>query len=296
MPYGIKRMLEIEAERKKKREEKARLKAEKEKQKKEEKRRQRRLKTHRKCNARYNEKKRKEKEAYHKSIGDEKGTFIIYLMKNGKRLVNEVFGNRKYKVAALQLFHKLVEENHNSVQYPKTFSSYGNKIYDLKYELILVQKLNNEGEEKVTLLRDENGKFVENYFTDTQNYKIIEKSDWYVEETFAVYGFNPSSERKDFNYIFNNIVLKNTDVYTRLIVISRFVIHHYDDDMDIIMCKNKAQAIELYDKIEKVLDKKKYPNIFFMGKVEKTSSSWLINDMQKKTGWNREKCYHSRLS
>ena len=287
-------MLEIEAERKKRREEKARLKAEKEKKKKEEKRRERKLKMRRRRYRINKAKEIKEREAYHNSIGDEQGRFTIYLMRNGKRLVNNTYGQNHYKVAALQKFHKLVEENNNSVQYPKTFSSTHNKICEVKFELVLVQKI-DEKDNNVTLIRDENGKFIENYFTDTQGYKILEKSDWYVEETFAVYGFNPLTERKDFNYIFNNIVLKNSDIYTRLIVISKYVIHHYDDDLDIIMCKNKQQAIDLYNKIEKVLDKKKYPNIFFMGKVESKRSSWLIDDMQKKTGWDRKKCYQSRV-
>ena len=294
MPYGVKRMLEIEAERQKRREEKARLKAEKEKKKKLEKRRERMLKMRRRRYRINKAKEVKEREAYHKSIGDEKGRFTIYLMRNGKRLVNNTYGQNRYKVSALKRFHKLVEENHKTVQYPKTFSSTNNKICEVKYELVLVQKI-DEKDNNITLIRDENGKFLENYFTDTQDYKIIEKSDWYVEETFAVYGFNPLTERKDFNYIFNNIVLKNSDVYTRFIVISRFVIHHYDDDLDIIMCKNKQQAIDLYDKIEKVLDKKKYPNIFFMGRVKGQRCSWLIDDMQKKTGWERKKCYQSRV-
>lgn len=44
MPYGIKRQLEIDAERKRRREEKARLKAEKERLKKEAKKKERNLK------------------------------------------------------------------------------------------------------------------------------------------------------------------------------------------------------------------------------------------------------------
>ena len=175
MPYGVKRMLEIEAERKKRREEKARIKAEKEKKKKEEKRRERMLKMRRRRYRINKAKEVKEREAYHKSIGDEKGYFTIYLMKNGKRLVNNTYGQNKYKVAAQQKFHKLVEENHNSVQYPKTFSSYKNKVCEVKYELVLVQKIDEE-KDNVTLIRDENGKFIENYFTDTQGYKILEKS------------------------------------------------------------------------------------------------------------------------
>lgn len=291
MPYGIKKLLEIDAERKRKREEKARIKAEKEKQKKEEKKiaRQKRLKKLR--NQRYQKKVRKKREEYHKSIGDEKGVFSIYLMKNGKRC--KFFKKYLYKVAATQKFYELLHENNDKVKYNRTLVKQQNNFVPQKMELVLTKYLPNGKDKSISSFRDEDGKFIESVITDSDNHKIIAKEEWLVEETFHVYGYDPMTDRKDFDFIFNNIILKNTDRYTRVFVYRNYIIHHYDDDFDMVKCKTKGQAIDVYNKIEKMIDKKKYKNIFFMDKVTETSEDWIIDEIEKKTGWSHGKCLRS---
>lgn len=288
MPYGLQKMLEIQAERKKRREEKAKLKAEKEKQKKEEKKKERAKKLKKKRNARAYIKRKKASDEFHKNMGDEKGTFSIYLMKDGKRI--KFFGFRKYKVAALQLYHQFLEDNKNEVQFPQRYVKHNSKLKEHKYELILVKKIDENKEDSMTLLRNEEGKFVENYLIDAPTHKILDKNEWFIEETFYVYGFDPQKERKNFSYIYNNIILRDPSTYSRIMVHNNKLIKHYDDDMDIIFCKSTDQAIELYDTIEKMIDKKKNPTLFFMGKISGTTSSWIIDEIQKKTGWTRTKC------
>ena len=68
------------------------------------------------------------------------------------------------------------------------------------------------------------------------------------------------------------------------------LIKHYDDDFDMVICKTTDQAIELYDTIEKMIDIKKNPTLFFMGKTSGIASSWIIDEIEKKTGWSRTKC------
>lgn len=288
MPYGLKKLLEIKAERQKRREEKARLKAEKERLKKEEKKKARAKRLRKKVVQRYNDKQKRLREEYHKSIGDEKARFSIYLMKNGKRY--KFFGARGYKVSALQLYHKILNENNEKVQFPKEYTKSLDKIRKCKFELMLTQKISEDDPDKITMLRNEEGKFIGNCIIDSTTHKIINKDLWLVEETFNVYGFNPQTDRKDFNFIYNNIILKNTDVYTRLFVYNNKLIHHYDDDFDMVVCKTTEQAVKLYDKIEKMIDHKKYKNIFFMGKIRYTSASWFIDELEKKTGWSRVRC------
>ena len=88
-------------------------------------------------------------------------------------------------------------------------------------------------------------------------------------------------------------MLKFPNKYTRLFVYRNKLIHFYDDenDFDMVRCKNTQQAVKLYDTIEARIDKKKYPNIFFMGKLSSTTSvEWAISEIEKKTGWTRNKC------
>ena len=288
MPYGIKKLLEIEAERKKRREEKARIKAEKEKMKKEERKKARSKRLLKKRNARYYAKRKAAREEYHKSMGDEKGTFSIYLMKDGKR--TKFFGYRRYKVAALQLYHEILQKNNEAVQFPQKYVKSSKKIKKHVYELVLVKKLDEDDTDNTTLLRNKDGKFIENYLVDAPSHKILDKNEWLIEETFHVYGFDPIKERKNFDYIYNNIILKNTSIYSRILVYNNKLIHHYDDDFDMVICKSPSQAIELYDMIEKMIDTKKIPTIFFMGKISGSMSTWILNEIEKKTGWPRSKC------
>lgn len=289
MPYGLKRLLEIKAERQKRREEKARIKAEKEKAKLEERKKARSKRLLKKRNARKYAKRKKALDEYRKLMGDEKGTFSIYLMKNGKRV--KFFGRKRFKNSAVGLYFDLLKKNREEVAFKQTIVKNYGKYVENKYELVLVKKLTPEESNNVTLLRDDNGKFIENYLVDAPTHKILDKNEWLIEETFNVYGFDPQKERKTFDYIYNNIILKpQTNAYSRLFIYNNKLIHHYDDDFDMVRCKNTQQAVKLYDTIEKKIDKKKYPNIFFMGKLSGTSVEWVISEIQKKTGWTRNKC------
>ena len=287
MPYGLKRLLEIKAERQKRREEKARIKAEKEKAKLEERKKARSKRLLKKRNARKYAKRKKALDEYRKLMGDEKGTFSIYLMKNGKRV--KFFGRKRFKNSAVGLYFDLLKKNKKEVSFKQTIVKNYGKYVENKYELVLVKKLTPEESNNVTLLRDDNGKFIENYLVDAPTHKILDKNEWLIEETFNVYGFDPQKERKTFKYIYDNIVLKNTNSYSRIFIYNNKLIHH-NDDFDMVRCKNTQQAVKLYDTIEKKIDKKKYPNIFFMGKLSGTSVEWVISEIQKKTGWTRNKC------
>lgn len=289
MPYGLKRLLEIKAERQKRREEKARIKAEKEKAKLEERKKARSKRLLKKRNARKYAKRKKALDEYRKLMGDEKGTFSIYLMKNGKRV--KFFGRKRFKNSAVGLYFNLLKKNREEVTFKQTIVKNYGKYVENKYELVLVKKLSPEESNNVTLLRNNDGKFIENYLVDAPTHKILDKNEWLIEETFNVYGFDPQKERKDFKFIYDNIILKpQTNAYSRLFVYRNKVIHHYDYDFDMIRCKDTKQAIKLYDTIESMIDKKKYPNIFFMGKLSGTSVEWVISEIQKKTGWTRNKC------
>ena len=59
------------------------------------------------------------------------------------------------------------------------------------------------------MLRNEFGKFV-NYRTESNDWTIIEKQPHDIEETFWVYGYHPRLQRKNYEWIMDNIVLEGT--------------------------------------------------------------------------------------
>lgn len=276
----------------KKEKERARIKAEKKRQKLKEKAKASKKIRKKIYNTRYRTKQRKKIDDYRKKTGDEKGSFSIYLMKDGVRV--KFFARRRYKNPATQLYYKILEENNSKVAFNQKCVNHHYKIIERKYELILTQKIREGEDDHVTLLRNKEGKFIENYFTDDKGHKILIKNDWFVEDSFWVYGFDGIRDRKDFNYIYNNIILKHTDNYTRIFVHGLRLIHHYDNDFDMVICRNKEHALELYDAIEKKLDKKKYPTIFFMGVLSGGGATWFLDELEEKTGWPRRKCIEGR--
>ena len=118
MPYGVKRMLEIEAERKKKREEKARLKKEKEEEKKRLKKIEHKKKLKQKQNKRAYAKRRKAQLDERKAIGDEYGYYSIYIAKNNKRV--RFVGTSWWKTDAYKIFNNAIEGNRKKVLFPQT--------------------------------------------------------------------------------------------------------------------------------------------------------------------------------
>ena len=113
MGYGLKRLLEIEEERKKRKAEKERIKKEKEKEKLKEKRRLKRLKRQKKMKKVYNRRaylKRRQKELdRRKELGDEYAYYSVYITKNNKRV--RFVGCSWWKTDAYKIYNDAIEKN-----------------------------------------------------------------------------------------------------------------------------------------------------------------------------------------
>ena len=291
--YGLKKLLEIEEERKKKREEKERIKKEKEAEKKRLKKIEHKKKLRKKQNRRAYLKRRKVELDKHKEMGDEYGYYSVYITKNKKRV--RFVGTAWWKVEAYKIYNKAIEGNRKKIVFPKTIEtnrkSGAHEAIDVKYEILLVKKTQN-GEETIKAFRNEDGKFVDNIITDWDNHIIIDKDDWFVEEKFGVYGFHPRKDKKTYTFILKNLLLDNEDVgdeMRRVMVYKNKVIIQYLEDFDFISCYDNNQARTMYDMLQTDITKLKKKYIVFMG--ETTSDKW-IDKLEDKTGWNRQSILH----
>lgn len=295
MGYGLKRLLEIEEERKRKKAEKERIKKEKEKEKK----RLKRLKRQKKLKKIYNRRaylKRRQKELdRRKELGDEYAYYSVYITKNNKRV--RFVGCSWWKSDAYKLYNDAIEKNRKKTVFPKTVGTNrkngAHETIDVKYEILLVKKT-KEGEETVKSIRNKEGKFVENVISDWENHVIVEKDDWFVEETFGIYGFHPRKEKKNYTFILNNLLLNNEDIgeeMRRVMVYKNRVIIQYLEDFDFITCYDNDQAKTLYDMLQRDITNLKKKYIVFMG--ETTSPKW-IDKIEEKTGWNRISISHKK--
>ena len=291
--YGLKRLLEIEEERKKRKEEKERLKKEKEAEKKRLKKIEHKKKLKKKQNRRAYLKRRKKELDRRKETGDEKGYYSIYIAKNHKRV--RFIGNAWWKIEAYRIFNDAIEKNRKKTVFPQTVATNrkngSHEAINVKYEILLVKKT-EEGENTVKSFRNEEGKFVENVITDWENHIIVDKADWFVEEKFGIYGFHPRKEKKTYTFILNNLLLNNEDIsdeMRRIMVFKNKVIIQYLENFDFVICYDNDQAKMMYDMLQRDITKLKKKYIVFMG--ETTSEKW-IDRLEEKTGWNRVSISH----
>jgi hypothetical protein len=71
------------------------------------------------------------------------------------------------------------------------------------------------------------------------------------------------------------------------------LIIYRDSDFDFILCKNKQECLRLYNGLESNLDKKN-KFVIFSNYITEARKPWLYNELEKKTGWNRETLYKKK--
>lgn len=287
---GLKQMIREEAERKARKAERERIKKEKLEQKEKEKKERKKLAHKKRLKSKQNKrayaKRRKVILDQKNKEGDEYGYYMILLMKDKCKVKRLTF--RKWRNNVMKAFDDIVAKNRSEVSFPKQFIKSLDKNHQIKteYEVVIVELL-KDGEDNTTRLRNEYGKFIDHVIVDNKNYALIRKEDWWEEEYFSVYGYDPQTEKKTFKFIMDNIILKNVDRdnMKRIFVHNQRVYIQYDSDFDFITCRNDYDAKRLYDAILKQCGNNKY--IFFTGELPKEQVTWLYNQIEEKTGWNR---------
>ena len=199
--------------------------------------------------------------------------------------------------SAYKKFNEIIDENEKNIIFPVKYISNKNiskGIVESNYEILLL-KIKKEGED-VTQLRNEYGQLVNHVIVDNSQWIIMDKHIYYKEESFWVYGFNPKTQRKDFNYILNEIVLAHNNdknYFKRIMIFKNKLIIQYDFDIDMVICKNQEDVIRLYNELEVKTKKAKCRNVFFNGIVAKSNKDWIMEMIMNKTGWNKQKVIRS---
>lgn len=300
----IARKKEKEAERKKKKKAADKAKA---REKKKEETHKRRLKKKRdaykpihlknlrkKQNQRAYAKRRKAVLDYHKKQGDVKGFYRIVLTKNYKQ-VNEL-SYSWWMLTAYRKFEDYIKENRNGVICEKIIAqSDSQNAEPVKYEILLLKKIDPNEDDGIRELRNEEGMFIENKIKNNAKYAIISKADWYIPETYNVYGYNPVSDRKTGRWIFDNIINVDCNKYNmkNVFMCDNKLIIQYDFDLDFVLCKNANECLRLYNGLQEATGKKN-KFVVFSGYLVDARKPWLYNELEKKTGWDRDTLYKKK--
>ena len=166
------------------------------------------------------------------------------------------------------------------------------KIEEAELEYVVLKKIRNkETEPSITRLRNQYGTFVD-HKTTSENWTVYDKFPCEIEETFWVYGKNPKTDRKTFQWIFDNLILSYAEEKNNLVLIYLFgnkVIFKYDEDFNFVICKNVSDAIRIYNEIESRI--KKVRNVMMTGYVtmRQTRGKITYEMIADKTGWTYNK-------
>lgn len=187
-------------------------------------------------------------------------------------------------------FKTMVEEN-KSVVFPVRFNNNKTEIIESSYEIMII-KARDKTESRETKVMDEYGKFV-NYATNDDDWIIYDRSPYYIEETFWVYGYHPRLQRKDFKWIYDNFISNNSNnkyLFKTVQLFKNKILVECNGKLDMVICKNKQDAIRMYNMIEEWCERDKMKYIGFMGDLSysRYKSDW-ITKIQKLTNWTRKK-------
>jgi hypothetical protein len=212
--------------------------------------------------------------------------YKIIITNQGKEVGKKNIGLYTDLPSAMDAYNKIIEES-NKVIYPIRYLNITKVITKAKYEVVLLKK--RDIKTKDNYFSNEYGKQVKAVIISTDQWVIYEKHAFNKEETFWVYGYNPINDRKTYNFILNNLILNNiNDRYNfkEIIVFKNKLLIKYDNDFDMVLCKNYDDCVRLYTEIKSKCYKIK--TILFGGLYKKGNYK-IETEIVKKTGWTYKK-------
>ena len=156
-------------------------------------------------------------------------------------------------------------------------------------EYIIIEKTDS----KPNVLRNEYGKLVEQN-VNKDGWVIIDKFRYKREETFWVYGYNSKNDRKTFLWVYNNLVVNDSDGFNFKRVFlykNKLIIKDDIENIEMVLCKDVSDAVRMYNKIEEWVKIDKNKQILFLGDFSNIGDRRrkLEDELIKLTGWSKKK-------
>ena len=217
--------------------------------------------------------------------------YHVILTSNGKQI--KTLYNCASEKLVNKKFDELIKENKN-VRFPVKFINIG-KLVDAHYELFIIKQ--NENDNKETKLKDENVKII-NFQTNDDNWVVYDREDYEKEESFWVYGYHPVFQRKNFAWIYDNMISNNVskENIKQILVFRNKLLISTTYDLNMVMCKNESDCIRLYNELEREIESNKIKYVYFAGDAYHSylKKTWF-KKIQDLTGWNETKIRRRNL-
>jgi hypothetical protein len=164
-------------------------------------------------------------------------------------------------------------------------------MVESEHELVVL-KCKDVFDNDVNKIRDDSGEFI-NYKTNEDNWIVIDRAPYEIEETFWVYGYHPKLQRKTFMWIFENFILKdskNKYMFKSVVIYHNKLLVECGGKLEMVLCKTKSDSIRLHNMLEAFAKSKKCKYVMFMGDIanSKYKMDW-INKIKNLTHWNSKK-------
>jgi len=213
--------------------------------------------------------------------------YRIILTKNGeyKKTLHKC---RKEKTSYVN-FNKIKMDN--DVLFKKEFVN-NNGIVPVKYKIYVVKDY--EETDKPRLVRDKLGKLV--YEKPIYGiWTILHDSNYDIEETFWVYGYNKRKDRKIIADIIQLLMMGMGDPKKtkQVVVVNNKLLIHVEDQFEMVICKCKKDAQRLHHTLAKAASDNKIKNLFFMGTSNKKMAGDYYELIHKHTGWDYTKIWRT---
>jgi len=202
-----------------------------------------------------------------------------------------LIGNGKYrktihrcvKESTAYINYNRIKEENESVIFPKAFVN-DKVIKPIKYEIFLVKDI--EGGDKNRFIRDELGRvYEETPIFDL--WTVKESSEYFIEETFWIYGHPSRKDRKTFKDVLRLVFTDSEDANSsrQAIVVHNKLVVQNEDRFDMIICKNKLDCQRLHHKLHDYSKDEKIKGIVFMGTCGSANIPTLYDIIHDNTGW-----------
>lgn len=214
------------------------------------------------------------------------------------RIIHTNHGKKKESICSepteeriYKKFNELLKKNKKDVIFPMRYNNEKHVMVESEHELVIL-KCKDEFDNDVNKIKDDSGAYV-NYQTNEENWIVIDRAPYDIEETFWVYGYHPRLQRKTFMWIFENFILKdskNKYMFKNVVIYHNKLLIECDGKLEIVLCKNKSDSARMYNMLEEYAKKHKCKYVLFMGDIanSKYKSDWIKRIMEL-TNWSIKK-------
>lgn len=196
--------------------------------------------------------------------------------------------------SAIKKMKEIQESYNKDIRFPVKYISNRNEktFTEADYKLILIKKRDTY-DTFVGKVKNEYGKYID-CVTNNDKWVFIDELPYFVEETFWVYGYNPKRQRKTFKFIFDNLILPNSNEkyhIKQIVVFRNKLLISTTNKLDMVICKNHQDSVRLYNELSIECTHKKIKNITFCGDIISKTISFQIwyDKIKKLTNWSYRK-------